>query len=62
MQLTEEQLFAMYGKAVAENQILRAQLINLEAELQVAKKKIVELEDIFGDVDPNVRMTEIQEA
>ena len=44
MQLTEEQLFAMYGKAVAENVVLRGQLNSQGAELQAALARIEQLE------------------
>jgi len=44
MQLTEDQLFAMYGKAVAENVVLRRQLNAQGAELQAALARIGQLE------------------
>ena len=47
MQLTEEQLFAMYGKAVAENVVLRGQLNSQGAELQAALARIEQLEGIL---------------
>ena len=48
MQLTEDQLFAMYGKAVAESVVLREQLNQLGAELQATNSRIKQLEGILA--------------
>ena len=51
MQLTEEQLFAMYGKAIAESIVLRGQLNQLGAELQAANSRVEQLEGILGQTE-----------
>ena len=57
MQLTEDQLFAMYGKAVAESVVLREQLNQLGAELQATNSRIKQLEGILAQAGDGVKPT-----
>ena len=49
MQIPEEQLFAMYGRAVAEAVVLGQQLNAQGAELQAALARVEQLEQGLGE-------------
>jgi len=50
MELTQERMFAMYGKAVAENVILRAQIEQLKAALQAQERAAIALRE--AEIEP----------